>query len=211
MKIEPMLVLAATMGVLAGCASSPSGSATHQPYVKPGLIMLTADQAERRGIELKPLADQPMAAALQALDSAAVIAPADVKVYTLGRAVDSVDTNLMHEEHVVYRRETTPAWRLNAPADQKILVGPRATDGRQEIKPLLDKELTTYLSDQRRATETNQQAIAALFKAIEALSRQQQAVLEHEQRKTTPGEQSGAAATPPSTDSTPHNSADAHD
>ena len=83
----------------------------------------------------------------------------------------------MHEEHAVYRRETAPRWRLDAPANRKILVGPQVTDGRQEIQPLLSKELTTFLADERRATEANQKAISALFQAVDALTRQQQAVL----------------------------------
>jgi hypothetical protein len=95
----------------------------------------------------------------------------------------------MHEEHVVYRRETAPQWRLDAPAQQKILVGPRVTDGRQELQPLLSKELTGYLADQRRATEANQKAITALFQSVDALNRQQAELIRHEiGRKPAPAE-----------------------
>jgi hypothetical protein len=186
MNIPSILVLSSSLAVLAGCASSASVG-RREPYVKPGLILLTADQAERRGIELSApsMPSALPAGSLQPLDAKAVITPADVKVYTLNRAVDPADANLMHEEHVVYRRETSPQWRLNAAVEQKILVGPRVTDGRQQLTPLLDKELTTYLSDQRRATEANQQAIAALLKAVDALSRQQRAAVEHELQKSS--------------------------
>jgi hypothetical protein len=186
MNIPTLLAFGSSLIVLAGCAS-PSSIGRRDPYVKPGLILLTADQAERRGIELSAPSNQEAAppGSLQALDARSVTAPANVKVYMLNRAVDPGDSNLMHEEHVVYRRETSPQWRLNASAEQKILVGPKITDGRQELTPLLDKELTTYLSDQRRATEANQQAIAALLKAVDALSRQQRATVEHGLQKSS--------------------------
>jgi hypothetical protein len=190
MNIPSLLVVGSSLVVMAGCAS-PSSAGRREPYVKPGLILLTADQAERRGIELSVPAHQAAvpSGSPQPLDSKCVIAPADVKVYTLNRAVDPADPNLMHEEHVVYRRETSPRWQLNGSVEQKILVGPKVTDGRQELTPLLDKELTTYLSDQRRATEANQQAIAALLKAVDALSRQQRATVEHGLQKSSAPEE----------------------
>jgi hypothetical protein len=195
MNIPTLFALGSSLIVLAGCASS-SSVGQREPYVKPGLILLTADQAERRGIELSAPSNQEAVplGSLPALDARSVTVPANVKVYTLNRAVDPGDSNLMHEEHVVYRRETAPQWRLNAAVEQKILVGPKVTDGRQELTPLLDKELTTYLSDQRRATEANQQAIAALLKAVDALSRQQRASVEHGLQKSSAPE--GAPSQP---------------
>ena len=178
MNTRLLLICAASTLVVAGCTDSTISDERHAAYVKPGLIMLTADQAEHRGIAVRgpKSGATPAPADLEPLDAAAVIVPPDIKVYTLNRAVDPADPELMHEEHVVYRRETTPAWRLQAPAGQKILVGPRVTDGRQELQPLLDKELTGFLSDERRATEANQKAIAALFKAVDALNRQHEAL-----------------------------------
>jgi uncharacterized coiled-coil protein SlyX len=58
---------------------------------------------------------------------------------------------------------------MQPPTDQKILVGPRVTDGREDLQPVLSKELVSYLTEQRQATEANQKAIAALFQAIERL------------------------------------------
>lgn len=173
-----LLIAPAAIG-LAGCVSSPAPKSAQEPHVKPSLVLLTADQAEARGIRIDAPAKPPIAGSdLQPLDASMVAAPAEIKVYTLNRAVDAADPALMHEEHVVYRREVAPRWRLDVPADQKLLVGPRATDGRQDLHPLLEKELTTYLTDQRRATEENRQAIAALFQALDALTRQQQALAE---------------------------------
>lgn len=186
--------IAASALILAGCAAAPATS-QHEPYVKPGLVVLTADQAAARGINVQSAAphadrvDRSDQAVLQAggfdpLASDAVVATPDVKVYTLNREVDPADPTLLHEEHVVYRRETAPRWKLDAPAAQKILIGPRVTDGRQELRPVLDKELTSFLADQRRATEANQKALAALFQAVDSLTRQQQELARRELGKT---------------------------
>lgn len=166
-----------------GCMTSPESNTTREPFVKPGLVMLTADQAARRGINVSP-PETPMPKELSALDTSSITVPEGVKVYTLNRSVDPADSELMHEEHLVYRRETAPHWRLNAPAEQKILIGPRVTDGRQDLQPLLNKELTTFLADQRRATEADQKAITALFQAVEALNRQQQTLIRRELPRT---------------------------
>lgn len=184
----------------AGCSSSPSAAAAREPYVKPGLIMVTADQARRLGVEVEGASrapEPPMPAELSRLDSAAIVAPPDVKVYSLNRSVDPADRELMHEAHVVYRRETSPRWRLDAPADQKILVGPRVTDGRQELQPMLNNEVTAFLAEQRRVAEANQKAIASLFEAVEALNRQQQSIL---RRELTPARKPASAPTEPERD-----------
>lgn len=158
---------------VAGCAHGNQPLTAVEPAVKPGLIMLTADQAEQRGIDLEATA-ATTAAPPEAHDVAAVILPADVKAYALGRQVDPGNPNVLHEAHVVYRRETSSRWRLQAPASQQILVGPRITDSRQELHPLLDQELNAYLGHQRRAAEASRQTVAALLQAVEALTRQQQ-------------------------------------
>ncbi len=167
----PITVLIIAGLAVAGC-NAPGSTARREPAVRPGFIVLTPEQAEQRGIHLEPNMRPPEGA--NALDDSAVVAPPGTKVYTINRAVDPNDRDVLHEEHVIYRRETTPAWRLQPPAKQKLLIGPRVVDGRQELQPMLDKELASYLADQRRATEANQKAIAALFQAVDSLARQQQ-------------------------------------
>lgn len=199
MKTRTFLALLFGATGLAGCTGTAATSAARrEPYVKPALVLLADDQARRHGIasESPPVAPVPPPENAPGLDASAVVIPAGVKVYTLDRAIDPSDRDLMHEEHVVYRRETAPQWRLDAPAGQKILVGPRLTDGRQEIQPLLTKELTTFLNDQRRATEAGEKAIAALFKAVDALSRQQQAMLRREKRSTATESSASERANP---------------
>lgn len=161
--------------VLAGCSSPGGTSADREPYVKPGLILLTADQAERRGITIARGTPSPSGRDLEPLDAEAVAVSPGIKVYSLNRAIDPADPELMHEAHVVYRRESTPQWRLDAPAAQKILVGPQVTDGRQDLRPLLTKELAGFMADERRVREANNEAVAALFRAVDALRQQQEA------------------------------------
>jgi len=167
------VLLGASLSLLAGCANAPTTPEHGGLYVKPALIMLTADEAEARGLGTASTTASPAPIAppgAEATQTTAVLVPPAVKAYTVNRSVDAADPNLLHEEHVVYRRETTPTWRLQAPASQKILVGPRMTDGREELQPILSKELTVFLIEQRQAAEVNQKAIAALFRAVDGLS-----------------------------------------
>ena len=182
MKLPPA-ILSCLVGVLwSGCANPASPAARQVSYVKPGLIILTVDQAAHRGIRI-PEQAPPAAGGHSPLDASAVEAAPQIKAYTLNRSLDPADRSVMHEEHIVYRRETPASWKLDAPAERKLLIGPRITDGRQDLRPLLDKEIITYLSDQRRAQQATEQALAALFKAVEALNRQQQAVIERDRSK----------------------------
>jgi hypothetical protein len=71
---------------------------------------------------------------------------------------------------MVYRRETAPAWRTQSPAAAKIVVGTQVADGRQELQSNLSKELAGFMTEQRLAIEANQQAIAALFQAVDRLN-----------------------------------------
>jgi hypothetical protein len=166
-----ILTLGIAAALLAGCNTSPNVAEHREVYVKPAMILLTADQAAARGLNVTSgtTAEPPLPADLQPTDTRAVIAPPSIKVYTVNRSSDPADRDLLHEQHVVYRRETTPTWRMQPPTDQKILVGPRVTDGREDLQPVLSKELVSYLTEQRQATEANQKAIAALFQAIERL------------------------------------------
>ncbi|HVU35288.1 MAG TPA: hypothetical protein VHE61_17765 [Opitutaceae bacterium] len=185
----PIMFLAGV--VFAGCSSPPRNTLRPESPVKPGLILLTPDEAEHYGLRLTP--PSPATRTREdgsPLDAASVIASTGVKAYALGRVADPTDPDLLHESHVVYRRETFPQWRLDPPVGERILVGPRVTDGRAELQPLLSKELTAYLAEQRKATEANQQAIAALFEAVNALNQHQQAVIRQQS-------ESPAAAPPP--------------
>ena len=166
------LYLLAAAGLLAGCANSSPSARLGGPYVKPGLIMVTPDQAAKYGLAGRPAEVTPPAS-VSPLDTSAVLAAPGVRVYTFGRFQDAADQDLLHETHVAYRRETAPRWQMQAPADQQILVGPRITDSRQDMAPIKDREVEAYLAEQHTRQQEDRQAIELLFKGLDILTRQQ--------------------------------------
>jgi hypothetical protein len=146
--------------------------------IKPGLIMVTPDQAELHGLTLKAPPTPPPKEA-KGLDSSAVLAPPSVHAYTVGRYADSSDPDLLHEAHLVYRKERSASWRLDAEPGKQILVGPTITDRNPTAGPLQEKELSQFLTEMARANRENRQAIDLLYKAVEALAaRQRQSTAE---------------------------------
>ena len=166
------LYLLAAAGLLAGCANSSPSARLGGPYVKPGLIMVTPDQAAKYGLAERPAEAAPPVG-VPPLDTSAVLAPPGVRVYSFGRFQDAADPDLLHETHVAYRRETAPRWQMQAPADQQILVGPRITDSRQDLAPIKDREVETYLAEQHTRQQEDRQAIELLFKGLDTLTKQQ--------------------------------------
>ena len=166
------LYFLAAAGLLAGCATSNPSARSGGPYVKPGLIMVTPDQAAKYGLAGRPVEATPPAG-VPPLDTSAVLAAPGVRVYTFGRIQDAADPNLLHETHVAYRRETAPRWQMQAPADRQILVGPRITDSRQDLAPIKDREVEAYLAEQHTRQQEDRQAIELLFKGLDILTRQQ--------------------------------------
>lgn len=49
---------------------------------------------------------------------------ADIRAYPVGRYVDAANKNVMHERHIIYRRERPEQWRLNSDQGSGILLGP---------------------------------------------------------------------------------------
>lgn len=172
-----LIILLFSSALLTGCATR--SSSTLPARVNPALIMLPAGQARYYGLSLaSPGAEDATPPGIPSTTVAAVINEPEVKAFAINRTVDPIDGELMHEAHVLYRREATPRWRLHASVDKQILIGPRITDGREDLQPILSKELAAVLTEERRANDTNRQAIMSLLQAVEALSRQQQSMQE---------------------------------
>jgi hypothetical protein len=170
--MNKFLYLFAATGLFAGCATSTPVARLGGPYVKPALIMVTPDQAAKYGLAERPVEATPPAG-VPSLDTSAVVAAPGVRVYTFGRFQDAADKDLLHETHVAYRRETAPRWQMQAPADRQILVGPRITDSRQDLAPIRDREVESYLAEQHTRQQEDRQAIELLFKGLDNLTRQQ--------------------------------------
>lgn len=191
--MKTLLPLVCSVLLLGSCHSVP---ALKPELARPSVYVLTAAQAKHHGLSATSCEPSIEAAGENPISAAAVVAPGDVKAYAISRTVDARDPSLLHEAHVVYRRETTPRWRLHAPTDQRILIGPQLTSGAQDPQPLLTKELTAFLNEQRRAGQANEAAVAALFQAVERLAEQQRVLAERSRDGDLPSRGEPSAAEP---------------
>lgn len=87
-----------------------------------------------------------------------------LKAYPIGRYVDPKDPNVMHESHVVYRKEAGASWNLAPNAPTVVPLGPvlAVADGATQPNPL-PAELEQKVAEQN-------QLMAALIEQNEALA-----------------------------------------
>ena len=87
-----------------------------------------------------------------------------LKAYPIGRYVDPGDPNVMHESHVVYRKEAGASWNLAPNAPTVVPLGPAlaVSDGATQPNPL-PAELEQKVAEQN-------QLMAALIEQNEALA-----------------------------------------
>lgn len=126
---------------------------------------------------------------VNAAETERVSAPLEVSAVQTSPVVSAVQFNryadparpheLMHEGHMVYRREVGPRWRLRPVSrDAQILIGPQQTDGRGEIQPLASQELDGYLKQQRENLGQQQQLLTKMAEGMRQLALQQQQLAE---------------------------------
>ena len=86
-----------------------------------------------------------------------------LKAYPIGRFVDPNDPNVMHESHVVYRKETGTSWNLSPNASTVVPLGPvlAVADPSVQATPL-PAELEQKVAEQN-------QLMATLIEQNEAL------------------------------------------
>lgn len=89
-----------------------------------------------------------------------------LKSYPVGRYVDPQDSNVMHEAHVVYRKEAGSSWNLNPNAPTVIPLGPvlAVADPARASNPL-PAELEQKMAEQN-------QLVASLIEQNEALAKE---------------------------------------
>lgn len=89
-----------------------------------------------------------------------------LKSYPIGRYVDPADPNVMHEAHVVYRKEAGASWNLNPNAPTVVPLGPvmAVADPAKAPAPL-PAELEAKMAEQN-------QLVASLIEQNEALTKQ---------------------------------------
>ncbi|MGH8017557.1 MAG: hypothetical protein ACREIA_04595 [Opitutaceae bacterium] len=89
-----------------------------------------------------------------------------LKSYPVGRYVDPADPSVMHEAHVVYRKEAGASWNLNPNAPTVVPLGPvlAVADPARSPNPL-PAELEQKMAEQN-------QLVASLIEQNEALARE---------------------------------------
>ena len=161
--------------------------------------------------ELPPLYDVALP------NEANVRFPGMTKAYAVNRYIDPANPSLMHERHVVYRREDGDRWKLDASRKQQVIVGPLLTDSRMERQsaPLtreladdirksnaLQKQYQDALVAQRRANEQIVRALgdlanvtAAVHTRLTAVESQTRGAAQASQVKAQPTPRAAAART----------------
>jgi hypothetical protein len=152
MKNRSSLIAAAAL-LVGGCASlekpdapaAPQAAAPIKPSPAPAPVAGTQlDQKNREGVRYDE----------------------SLKAYPINRYVDPNDPNVMHEGHVVYRREATGAWNLNPNAPTVVPLGPAlaVADPAKQPNPL-PAELEQKMAEQN-------QLMASLIEQNESLSKE---------------------------------------
>ena len=96
-----------------------------------------------------------------------------LKAYPVNRYIDPNDPNVMHEGHVIYRRENTGGWNLNPNAPTVVPLGPAlaVADPAREPNPL-PAELEQKMAEQNQLMASLIEQNDALSKELAALRQQ---------------------------------------
>lgn len=89
-----------------------------------------------------------------------------LKSYPVGRYVDPIDSNVMHEAHIIYRKEAGASWNLSPNAPTVVPLGPvlAVADPAKTPAPL-PAELEQKMAEQN-------QLVASLIEQNEALTKE---------------------------------------
>jgi len=134
------------------------------------MILVTPDQALKHGLLANGSGVDPTAVPKPLPDSSAVQTPAGIKVFSLGRYEDPADPDLLHEAHLVYRRETAARWNLQPGPAGQVLIGNRVVPADPKAGPLQVQELQGIIQQLRREQAENRAALEKLRKLLEQAS-----------------------------------------
>ncbi len=153
MKNSALLIVAA-IALCGGCASVEKTDTPKAAAASPAVKTVTPATAPVAGTQM----DQKNAENVRYNDS--------LKAYPINRYVDPNDPNVMHEGHVVYRREASAAWNLNPNAPTVVPLGPAlaVADAAKQPNPL-PAELEQKMAEQN-------QLMASLIEQNESLSKE---------------------------------------
>lgn len=137
-----------------------------------GLVFFTACASQPRVVVVhEPNPEQPPTH-IPLQSEANVEIPSTIKAYPVARYVDPSNPRIMHERHVIYRREQDSDWRLASNARQQILVGNLLGDSRQERRP------GPYVQELPNLLRKNQQEAQALNQTMQSQMQQNGAIAE---------------------------------
>jgi len=91
--------------------------------------------------------------------------PETIKAYSVGRFVDPNRRKVMHEAHMIYRVESTPAWNLANPNGV-----PSLTTRQTSASALSTNEMVVELNRQREATKAVTQSGKAVSSKLAELT-----------------------------------------
>lgn len=148
MKRTSTLFLIAVLVLCAGCETMPrKATAIQPPPPPPAVAPVSGTDLDQTNVEKVRVGET-------------------LKSYPIGRYVDPQDPNVMHEAHVVYRKEAGADWNLNPNAPTVVPLGPvlAVADPARAPNPL-PAELEQKMAEQN-------QLVATLIEQNDALSAQ---------------------------------------
>lgn len=165
------IIISALVLGLSGCMSRPEpkvggGEAeAKQPKVKQELTVIPADQMHYyKPQEAPPPPPPPPKTGMTTGD---VLTPEEVHAYPIARYRDPSNPNIMHERHVVYRRDKA-RWKLDAQPEEQLIVGP-TTNQAPNSQPMQNQEVDSFLLEQKRINESNRRMMEALYTAVSSI------------------------------------------
>lgn len=147
-RISPLL-LCAVVALCAGCETlqKNAASAPEAPPPPPAVAPVSGTDLDQMNVENVRVGET-------------------LKSYPVGRYVDPQDSNVMHEAHVVYRKEAGSSWNLNPNAPTVVPLGPvlAVADPARTPGPL-PAELEQKMAEQN-------QLVASLIEQNDALAKE---------------------------------------
>lgn len=165
-------LIGATVALAAGCASTETKTvAAKPPAPVPKVAPVAGTQMDQVNVEKVRHSDS-------------------LKAYPVNRYVDPNDPNVMHEGHVIYRREQAAGWNLNPNAPTVVPLGPTlaVADGARQPHPL-PAELEQKMAEQNQLMATLIEQNESLTKELTRLNKEIADMRQRGSLATTEGRQ----------------------
>ncbi len=145
MRINNLLICVAVVSLCAGCQTEMKTAKAPPPRVDPPPAPVAGTDLDPHNVEKIRVGET-------------------LRAYPVGRFIDPNDPNVMHESHVVYRKEAGAGWNLSPNAPTVVPLGPvlAVADPATQPNPL-PAELEQKVAEQN-------QLMASLIEQNEALA-----------------------------------------